>query len=198
VSDRFAQKCGATREEKNMRRSVLLLTVLGATLLLTGGVALVATLLQGTATDVALQGGTLEEPADNRASANEPARIFGADPRHADPRERPGCPKAVPQKLPPDALAGATRAALVYFENIEEAEGQYAVAAYRGLYATRSEFWTAGDCPELSPQQEKLLQRRSVEVHLIWPKMEPSASMSQRIVSVARFDGEYRVLAWVH
>jgi hypothetical protein len=176
-------------EEKNMRRSVLLLTVLGVMLLLTGGVALVATLPQSTATVVALQGGTPEEPADNRASANEPAGIFGADPRHADPRERPGCPKAVPQKLPPDALAGATRAALVYFENIEEAEGQYAVSAERGL---RGEFYRY-NCPELSVQRAKLLQKRTVVVSLEWPKMFPSASLSQHTVFVAKFEGEYRV-----
>jgi len=99
------------------------------------------------------------------------------------------CPKAEPEKLPPNALAGATNAALAYFEDVEEAEGQYAVSAERGL---RGEFYRY-NCPELSVQRAKLLQKRTVVVSLQWPKMFPSASLSQRTVFVAKFEGEYRV-----
>ena len=124
----------------------------------------------------------------DRASANEPQASDGID--HA----RWMCPEAEPEKLPPDALAGATEAALAYFESFEEAEDQYAVAAYRGERAGLNEFYK--NCVDLSPQRGKLLQKRSVEVHLAWPKMSPSASMSQGTVLVARFEDEYQV--WAH
>jgi hypothetical protein len=39
----------------------------------------------------------------------------------------------------------------------------------------------------------KLLQARSVTVNLIFPKMLPSASLSQHAVFVAKFEGTYRV-----
>ncbi len=99
------------------------------------------------------------------------------------------CPTAEPDKLPPNALAGATNAALAYFEGIEDAEGQYAVSANRGLDAESF----LPNCSELSPERAKLLQRRTVVVSLRWPKMFPSASLSQRTVFVAKFEGEYRV-----
>jgi hypothetical protein len=49
------------------------------------------------------------------------------------------------------------------------------------------------NCPELSPERAELLQRRTVVVSLEWPKMFPSASMSQHTVFVGKFEGEYRV-----
>ena len=69
---------------------------------------------------------------DDRSSANEP--------RANEPWARAGidhmkstCPTAEPDKLPPNALAGATNAAVAYFEGIEDAEGQHVVSANRGL-----------------------------------------------------------------
>jgi hypothetical protein len=116
----------------------------------------------------------------NEPQAKEPTRL-GIDLMH--------CPKAAPEQLPPNALAGATNAALAYFEDVEEAEGQYAVSANRSL---DGEFFRH-NCPELSPQHAKLLQERTVIVSLQWPKMVPSASLSQHTVFVAKFEGEYRV-----
>lgn len=129
----------------------------------------------------------------DRASANEPPA--------KEPRARVGldlvkstCPTAEPDNLPPNALAGATDAALAYFEGIEDAEGQYAVSANRGL---DGEFFRP-NCSGLSPERAKLLQRRTVVVSLRWPKMFPSASLSQRTVFVANFEGEYRVWWMFH
>jgi hypothetical protein len=127
----------------------------------------------------------------DRASANEPQAKeptnLGIDLTH--------CPKAEPEKLPPNALAGATNAALAYFEDVEEAEGQYAVSAERGLLDGG---FFRYNCPELSPQRAKLLQKRTVVVSLEWPKMFPSASLSQHTVFVAKFEGEYRVWWMFH
>jgi hypothetical protein len=124
----------------------------------------------------------------DRVSANETQAKGSSASLGIDPIKGT-CPKAEPEKLPPNALAGATNAALAYFEDAEEAEGQYAVSANRGLDA---EFFRH-NCPELSPQRAKLLQNRSVIVSLQWPKMFPSASLSQHTVFVAKFEGEYRV-----
>ena len=123
---------------------------------------------------------------DDRASAKEPQSKeslagLGIELIH--------CPKAEPEELPPNALAGATNAALAYFEDVEEAEGQYAVSEDRGLDGDFFQY----NCPELSPERAELLQRRTVVVSLEWPKMFPSASMSQHTVFVGKFEGEYRV-----
>ncbi len=54
------------------------------------------------------------------ASANEPQpKGFPASLRIDS--EKGKCPKAEPDKLPPNALAGATNAALAYFEDVEGA-----------------------------------------------------------------------------
>src|SRR3712207_1732648 len=64
-----------------------------------------------TAALVALAAAATTNQQSDRASANEPQAIepptsFGIDPMKGT------CPKAEPEKLPPDALAGATVAAL--------------------------------------------------------------------------------------
>jgi hypothetical protein len=115
----------------------------------------------------------------DRASANEPQ---AKEPLGIDPMKGT-CPKNEPEKLPPDALAGATEAALAYFEGLEDAEGAYAVAASRGGNQMITEGFGCS----------KLLRSRSVTVNLIFPKMLPSASLSQHTVFVAKFEGDYRV-----
>ena len=115
----------------------------------------------------------------NEPQANEPPASLGIDLVH--------CPKAEPEKLPPDALADATEAALEQipsvFGDVEANEGAYAVSASRG----GDQMITKGlGC-------SKLLRDRSVTVDLIFPKMLPSASLSQHTVFVARFRGDYWV-----
>jgi len=120
------------------------------------------------------------------ASANEPhvkvpPTSLGIDPMKGT------CPEVEPERLPPDALAGATEAALdqvpSVFGHVEANEGAYAVTASRG----GDQRITKGfGCSEL-------LRDRSVTVTLIFPKMLPSASLSQHTVFVAKFEGDYWV-----
>src|SRR5215212_10387838 len=104
------------------------------------------------------------------------------------------CPKAEPEELPPNALAGATEAALdqvpSVFGDVKATEGAYAVAAYLGKSGLgRSPIIRKGlECSQL-------LQDRSVTMDLVFPEFEPSASLSQHRVFVARFRGGYRVWA---
>src|SRR5918999_5490509 len=130
---------------------------------------------------IALVAAAVVTQRGDRASANEPQAKGSPASLGIDPMKGT-CPKAEPGKLPPNALAGATNASLAYFEGVEEAEGQYAVFANRGL----DEDFFRHHCPELSPQRAKLLQKRTVVVSLVWPKMVPSASMSQYTVFVAK------------
>jgi hypothetical protein len=115
------------------------------------------------------------------------------------------CPKAKPEELPPDALAGATEAALdqvpSIFGDVKATEGAYAVAAYRmkggsGPFGPRPGI-VREMCRERPQYGERLLER-SVEVDLIFPKLQPSASLSQSTVFVARFQGDYRVYGAGH
>jgi hypothetical protein len=123
-------------------------------------------------------------PQTKEPQTKEPPASLGIDLVH--------CPKAEPEKLPPYALADATEAALdqvpSVFGDVEANEGAYAVAAYLGESGLgRSPMITKGlGC-------SKLLQDRSVTVDLIFPKMLPSASLSQHTVFVARFRGDYWV-----
>jgi hypothetical protein len=111
------------------------------------------------------------------------------------------CPKAEPEELPPDALAGATEAALdqvpSVFGEVKATEGAYALAAYRmkggsGPFGPRPGI-VREMCRERPHYGERLLEH-SVEVDLIFPKLQPSASLSQHTVFVARFEGGY----WVY
>jgi hypothetical protein len=141
----------------------------------------IAALVVLAAVAVVIQRGDLASA--NEPQAKEPRASLGIDPAKGT------CPKAEPETLPPNALVGAINAALAYFEDVEEAEGQYAMSAERGLDGEFLRY----NCPELSPQRAKLLQKRTVVVSLEWPKMFPSASLSQHTVFVAKFEGEYRV-----
>jgi hypothetical protein len=111
------------------------------------------------------------------------------------------CPKAEPEDLPPNALAGATEAALdqvpSVFGDVKATEGAYAVAAYRmkggsGPFVPRPGI--VRDTCSKRPQYAGRLLERSVEVDLIFPKLQSSASLSQHTVFVARFRGDY----WVY
>jgi hypothetical protein len=111
------------------------------------------------------------------------------------------CPKAEPEELPPNALAGATEAALdrvpSVFGEVKATEGAYTVAAYRmkggsGPFGPRPGL-VRDTCRQRPHYAERLLER-SVEVDLIFPKLQSSASLSQHTVFVGRFRGEY----WVY
>jgi hypothetical protein len=157
------------------RRSRLILIAAAAVAVL---IALTAVVLAAQR-DGAKQRATPEEPPTER-----PPSSLGIDLRR--------CPKTQPEKLPPDALAGATEAALEQvpsvFGDVEATEGAYAVAAYLAESGRgRSPMIRKGlGC-------SKLLQDRSIVVDLVFPKLEPSASLSQHTVFVARFGDDYWV-----
>jgi hypothetical protein len=142
----------------------------------------------------------------DRVSANEPQvkgspASLGIDLIH--------CPKAEPEELPPDALAGATGAALDQVPSVfgrvvahvdgeaRTSEGAYAFSAQltEGGFASRPGI--IRDMCRERPQYAQLLLDRSVEVTIILPEVE-SASLSQHAVYVAKFEGDYRVYAIGH
>jgi hypothetical protein len=139
------------------------------------------------------QGPRGESPESEPTQRTTTAMTLGIDLR--------SCPKAEPEELPPDALAGATEAALdqlpSVFGDVKTTEGAYALAAYRmkggsGPFGPRPGI-VRDMCRERPQYAERLLER-SVEVDLISPKLLPSASLSQATVFVARFQDEY----WVY
>jgi hypothetical protein len=157
---------------------------------------------------VALAAAAVVSQRDDRASANEPQAeeppaSLGIDPMKGT------CPKAEPEELPPDALAGATEAALDQAPSVfgrvvayvdgetQTSEGAYASSAYltEGGRASLPGV-IRGTCRD-RPQQANLLLDRSVEVNMIFPEVE-SASLSQRTVYVAKFEGDYWVYAIGH
>jgi len=152
-----------------------------------------------TAGVIFLWSGCGQQGAGGASPDSEPAhRSSTSTPPGIDPRS---CPKAEPEGLPPDALAGATVAALdqvpSVFGDVETTEGAYAVAAYRmkggsGPFGPRPGI-VQDMCRERPQYAERLLER-SVEVDLIFPKLQPSASLSQHTVFFARFQGDY----WVY
>lgn len=138
---------------------------------------------------------------DPGASTKEPPASLGIDLVH--------CPKAEPEKLPPDALAGATKAALDHVSSGEvvahidgealTTEGAYASSAYLTEGGRASRPGVIRDLCRERPQYAKLLLNRSVEVNIFFLEVEKeSASLSQHSVYVAKFEGNYRVYAIGH
>lgn len=74
------------------------------------------------------------------------------------------------------------------FGDVAANEGAYVEVAYLGKTGLgRSDTIREGlGC-------SRLMQNRSVTVDLVFPELEPSASLSRHTVFVARFRGEYRV-----
>jgi hypothetical protein len=105
------------------------------------------------------------------------------------------CPKLHPQRLPGDAVARAALAAL-----------DQAPAVYHGTKLERMRVTQAilarlddpGRGGYARVQCGRRVQNRTVVVYLEFPAMRPSASLSQGVVLVSRFAGEYRVWAQLH
>lgn len=141
----------------------------------------------------------------NEPQAKEPPTSLGIDPMKGT------CPKAEPEKLPPDALAGATEAALdqvpsVFGHVIAHAdgktlssEGAYASSAYLTEGGSASRPGIVRDMCRERPQYGQRLLERSVEVNMFFPEVErESASLSQHTVYVAKFKSDYWVYAIGH
>jgi len=105
------------------------------------------------------------------------------------------CPKRHMQRLPRDAVARATLAAL------DQAPAVYRGTRLKGMRATEAILARLDDPGRGGYARVKCgrrVQNRTVVVYLEFPAMRPSASLSQGVVLVSRFAGEYRVWAQLH
>jgi hypothetical protein len=105
------------------------------------------------------------------------------------------CPKAHMQKLGRDAVARATVAAL------EEARIVFRGTKLKGARVTSAIFARNDANGRGNYARTKCgarVQNRTVVVNLEFPAMLPSASLSQGVVLVSKFAGEYRVWAQLH
>jgi hypothetical protein len=103
------------------------------------------------------------------------------------------CPTAA-LRLPADGVIGAARRALA------EAAGDYpglGTAGAEVLAADRAGF--AGVVgSEVGRQCGSRVQDRTVVVQMLFPRMLPSASLSEAVVAVSRFASGYRVWEILH
>jgi hypothetical protein len=105
------------------------------------------------------------------------------------------CPKLHPQRLPGDAVARAALAAL------DQAPAVYHGTKLEGMRVTQAILARLDDPGRGGYARVKCgrrVQNRTVVVYLEFPAMRPSASLSQGVVLVSRFAGEYRVWAQLH
>src|SRR3954452_11511933 len=104
------------------------------------------------------------------------------------------CPRLHAERLPADALAAATRAAL------DQAPTIYRGTKLRGMRVVKADLATRDPDRGGYPKAKcgAALQRRTVVVYLDFPAMLPSASLSQGLVLVSRFAGAYRIWAQLH
>ncbi len=165
--------------------------------------ALVALAAAAVVTQRGDPGTSANEPQTEEPPAKEPPASLGIDLVH--------CPKAEPEKLPPDALAGATEAALDQVPSVfghviayidgeaRTSEGAYASSAYLTEGGSASRPGIIQDICRERPQYGQRLLDRSVEVNMFFPEVErESASLSQHTVYVAKFEGDYWVYAIGH
>jgi hypothetical protein len=99
------------------------------------------------------------------------------------------------QRLPGDAVARATLAAL------DQAPAVYRGTKLEGMRATEAILARLDDPGRGGYARVtcgRRVQSRTVVVYLEFPAMRPSASLSQGVVLVSRFAGEYRVWAQLH
>jgi hypothetical protein len=103
------------------------------------------------------------------------------------------CPAGALQ-LPKDAVARASRTALAS-----------AAKEYRGLKTAGAKVTSGRRATAAGPRGEQVgrdcgakARARTVVVELQFPRMEPSASLSEGVVDVSRFPGGYRVWRVVH
>jgi len=105
------------------------------------------------------------------------------------------CPSSTPERLPGDAIARAVDAALA------QAPQHYTGLDLTDMRAVQAQFARYGVGPTaraVSIKCGRLVRQRTVLVWLFFPAMRPSASLSQGVVAVSRFDGEYKVWALLH
>jgi hypothetical protein len=106
------------------------------------------------------------------------------------------CPRKA-RPLPPDALAGATRAALREAPSLYGGPGGIDTRDRRATRATLARIAGARG-RQVQRQCGRRVQRRTVVVDLEFPRMLPSASLSQGTVFVARVGLRYRIWEVAH
>jgi hypothetical protein len=102
------------------------------------------------------------------------------------------CPERAMQPLPGDAVGRAALAALA------EAPDVYRGTNLSGARVVSASLAPASGFDYARVKCGRRAQRRTVVVHLEFPAMRPSASMSQGTVLVSRFSGGYRIWAQLH
>lgn len=103
------------------------------------------------------------------------------------------CPGSSPEALAGDALAGATSAAL------KQAPLIYRSTNLDGMRATQAVLATFDvDRGGYAAKCGSAVHRRTVVVYLQFPAMRPSASLSQGVLLLSRFAGQFRVWAVLH
>jgi hypothetical protein len=117
----------------------------------------------------------------------------------AHPRPQPtklaDCPATTPDRLPADALAGAVEAALAQAPRVYPSIDRTGMRAWQALLAR---YGVGPASRAVSITCGRRVKQRTVLVFLVFPAMLPSASLSQGVVAVSRFDGEYRVWSALH
>jgi hypothetical protein len=111
-----------------------------------------------------------------------------AKPRHL-PEE---CPRGT-LPLPPDAVAGATEAALA---RVAPPAGEKDVLGARVVRAGLARTMDRGG--SIRYLCGRRIQRRTIVVELLYTKVLPSASLSQGSMAVSRFPDGYRVWDILH
>ena len=103
------------------------------------------------------------------------------------------CPRLHPERLPSDALAGATRAAL------DEARALYPDLNLTEMRATEAILATKDtNRGGYAAKCGRATQARTVIVYLEFPRMKPSTSLSEGVVLLSRFSNWFRVWAQLH
>jgi hypothetical protein len=114
-------------------------------------------------------------------------------PNRSAPRPAATCPHGT-RPLPPDALAPAVLAAL---DDVDrrytgiDTDGARVVKAARATFDQDRGGYAKAKCTTR-------IQNRTIVVYLEFPKMRPSASLSQGVVLVSRTVKGYRVWATLH
>jgi hypothetical protein len=129
---------------------------------------------------LALAAGGSAGPNARESASN----VTGDEPAKRMPTDA-SCPRGA-RELPRGALGPATRAALMAVPRDSEHRGAIATIAARAPYDTARGAPARRRCGASA-------QRRTVVVDLLYPKLQPSQSLSQGVVYVSRFKSGYRV-----
>ena len=111
------------------------------------------------------------------------------------------CPAAV-LGLPPDGVIGAARRALAEaardYPGVRTAAAEVLAADRAGFAGPARAGFAGARGSEVARQCGVAVQDRTVVVQILFPRMLPSASLSEAVVAVSRFARGYRVWEILH